>query len=58
MAIKTPDDRVWEYDALTSTVTLYINETAYNAENPVGAIPADTFIAVGKKLQLLKAEDG
>jgi hypothetical protein len=57
MAIKTPDDRVWEFDALADEVTLFADETQYLADNPIGTLPANTFIEVGKKLQLLKADD-
>ena len=46
--------KVWKLDKIDKTVTLYANETQYNADNPVGTLALGELHEVARQFQLLK----
>jgi hypothetical protein len=46
LVIKSSEGKVWKLDRETHSVTLYANETQYDADSSIGSLPLSEFIEV------------
>jgi len=53
IVMKTSGGRVFKLNRVDNNVTIYANETQYQADNPIGSLPSSEFMEV---ISLIKGQ--
>ena len=46
IVMQSDSGRVYKLDRVAKTITVYANEAAYTANNPIGSLPSSEFVEI------------